>query len=100
MPKRRNTLNSREAAYEEALERGDIAAMEKITAGDDEDDTAALGKRKRKRSGDMPGANETRFDRSYRSVYPVNHNFLTCHLAPLPFFQTLQRSKAKAIITN
>ncbi|KAG9002512.1 Plasma membrane sulfite pump involved in sulfite metabolism, partial [Tulasnella sp. 427] len=43
MPKRRNTLNSREAAYEEALERGDIAAMEKLAApNDDDDESGAL----------------------------------------------------------
>ena len=62
MPKRRNTLNSREAAYEEALERGDLAALEKITAGEDDDESVALGKRKRKRSGGTTAGDETRYD--------------------------------------
>ncbi|KAG9041529.1 hypothetical protein FS837_012139 [Tulasnella sp. UAMH 9824] len=51
LPKRRNTLNSKEAAYEEAFERGDIAAMEKLAAAIGDDDDSGVGKRKRKRSG-------------------------------------------------
>ncbi|KAG8985716.1 hypothetical protein FRB93_005650 [Tulasnella sp. JGI-2019a] len=59
LPKRRNTLNSREAAYEEALERGDIDALNKITATQDEEAAAAnAAKRKRKRSGGMSAADE------------------------------------------
>ncbi|KAG8886169.1 hypothetical protein FRB97_007207 [Tulasnella sp. 331] len=59
LPKRRNTLNSREAAYEEALERGDIDALNKITATQDEETAAAnAAKRKRKRSGGTSAADD------------------------------------------
>ena len=47
IPRRRNTLRSREAAYEEALNVGDIETLEKIVAPEDE---GPSGKRKRKRS--------------------------------------------------
>lgn len=62
MPKRRNTLNSKEAAYEEALERGDIVAMEKLAAANEDDDDSGVGKRKRKRSGGgVNGTEESRY---------------------------------------
>ncbi|KAG8906706.1 Plasma membrane sulfite pump involved in sulfite metabolism [Tulasnella sp. 403] len=57
MPKRRNTFNSREAAIEEALERGDVDALKKMTAGEDDEAAPAPGKRKRKRSGGTTAAN-------------------------------------------
>ncbi|KAG8959392.1 hypothetical protein FRC03_008041 [Tulasnella sp. 419] len=48
--RRRNTFNSRGPAYEEALQAGDLDALEKIAAPEDEEG-ATGGKRKRKRSG-------------------------------------------------
>lgn len=64
MAKRRNTLNSKEAAYEEALERGDLEAMNKITSGElDDSATASGGKRKRKRSGG-PAGDDARYVRA------------------------------------
>lgn len=62
-------MNSREAAYEEALERGDIDALNKITATQDEETAAAsAAKRKRKRSGGTSAADEAA--RCVHSFFP------------------------------